>query len=141
MSILTVTELEKSFGVDLLFSGVIFSINAGQKMGLVGRNGCGKTTLLRIVMGLETADAGRVSLASGRRLGYLRQEAGVHPENTVLEEVLLVFAPLREMESRLQALEHAMTETHSDTVMAETMAEYAEVRDAFDAAGGYHYAA
>jgi ATP-binding cassette, subfamily F, member 3 len=141
MSILTITDLEKSFGVDLLFSGVTFSINAGQKMGLVGRNGCGKTTLLRIVMGLETADGGRVSLASGRRLGYLRQEAAVHPENTILEEVLLVFAPLREMENRLQAMEHAMAEPGSDTQMADAMAEYAALRDAFDAAGGYHYAA
>jgi len=45
MSILTVSDLEKGFGVDLLFSEVTFSITAGQKMGLVGRNGCGKTTL------------------------------------------------------------------------------------------------
>jgi ATP-binding cassette subfamily F protein 3 len=139
MSILTVTELEKSFGVDLLFSGVTFSVAAGQKMGLVGRNGCGKTTLLRILMGLETADAGKISLAAGRRLGYLRQEAPVHPDNTILEEVRLVFKPLQEMEAKVKAAEHAMTEAKTDADIERTMAEYAELRDAFEAAGGYHF--
>ena len=73
MSILTVANLGKSYGTDLLFQDVNFSIAAGQKMGLVGRNGCGKTTLLRILLGQELADTGKVSLAAGRSLSYLRQ--------------------------------------------------------------------
>ena len=139
MSILTVSDLEKSFGVDLLFSGVTFSIAAGQKMGLVGRNGCGKTTLLRIIMGLEIADGGKVALAAGRRLGYLRQEAPVHPDNTILEEVRLIFKPLQEMEAKVQAAEHAMTEASTDADIERLMAEYSQLRDAFEAAGGYHF--
>ncbi|WP_119324526.1 ABC-F family ATP-binding cassette domain-containing protein [Capsulimonas corticalis] len=139
MSILTVSDLEKGFGVDLLFRGVTFSIAAGQKMGLVGRNGCGKTTLLRILMGLETPDAGRVSLANGRRLGYLRQEAPVHPEHTIWEEVQQIFEPLREMEATLQVLEHEMTDATTDEALERVMAQYSDMRDAFEAAGGYHY--
>ena len=92
MSILTVTNLEKSYGTDLLFQEVNFSIAAGQKMGLVGRNGCGKTTLLRILLGQELPDTGKAALAAGRSLGYLRQEAPVHPEHTILEEAQSVFA-------------------------------------------------
>ena len=107
MSILTVSDLEKGFGVDLLFSEVTFSIGAGQKMGLVGRNGCGKTTMLRILMGLEVADKGKISLASGRRLGYLRQEAPVNPDNSIIEEVRLVFKPLEEMAAKLSDAEQA----------------------------------
>ncbi len=93
MSILTVSNVAKSFAADLLFSEITFSLAAGQKMGLIGRNGGGKTTLLRILLGQETPEpsvvgplntvvAPRVSLAAGRRLGYLRQEAPVHPEHT-----------------------------------------------------------
>ena len=72
MSILTVTNLSKSFGADQLFSDITFSIAAGQKFGLVGRNGGGKTTLLRILMGQELPDttgatpARRVSVWQGR---------------------------------------------------------------------------
>ena len=141
MSILTVSNLEKSYGTDLLFREITFSIAAGQKMGLVGRNGCGKTTLLRILLGQELPDGGKVALAAGRRLGYLRQEAPVHPEHTLLEEVQTVFAPLRAMEARMQELEAAMEGAQTDDELEQTMAGYSEVRDAFDAAGGYHYAA
>ena len=138
MSILTVSDLEKGFGVELLFSEVTFSITAGQKMGLVGRNGCGKTTLLRILMGLETADKGKISLASGRRLGYLRQEAPVHPDNSIIEEVRLVFKPLQEMAAKVEAAEHAMTDATDDAEIERLMHEYSELRDKFEAAGGYH---
>jgi ATP-binding cassette subfamily F protein 3 len=141
MSILTVSLLEKSFGTDLLFTDVTFSIAAGQKMGLVGRNGCGKTTLLRILLGQEQADTGKVSLAAGRRLGYLRQEAPVHPEHTLMEEILTVFAPLRVLEAKMQTLEQTMETAQTDEALEQTMNEYSEVRDEFDVAGGYHYAA
>ena len=141
MSILTVSTLEKSYGTDLLFRDVTFSIAAGQKMGLVGRNGCGKTTLLRILLGQELPDGGKVTLAAGRRLGYLRQEAPVHPEHTLLEEVQTVFAPLHAMEAQMQNLEGAMEVAQSDEALEQTMEAYSAVREAFDAAGGYHYAA
>ncbi len=153
MSILTVTNVAKSFGSDLLFSNVTFKIEAGQKMGLVGRNGCGKTTLLRILLGQEVSDAspvptadgtkmvqGKATLAHGRRLGYLRQEAPVHPEHTIMEEIQTVFAPVRALEAQLGVLEEAMTDAGDDALLEAAMNEYARVRDAFDAAGGYHYA-
>src|SRR3712207_1091355 len=98
MSILTVANVAKSFAADLLFTQVSFSLAAGQKMGLIGPNGGGKTTLLRILLGQETPDpsivgplntvvAPHVGLAAGRRMGYLRQEAPVHPERTIEEEI------------------------------------------------------
>ncbi len=141
MSILTVSNLEKSFGTDLLFQGVTFSIAAGQKLGLVGRNGCGKTTLLRILLGQELPDVGKVSLAAGRRLGYLRQEAPVHPEHTIMEEVQSVFAPVRLLEAEVTRWEHAMSEAATDDALETAMDEYAHAREAFEAAGGYRHEA
>jgi len=137
MSILTVIGVGKSFGVDLLFQGVSFSISAGQKMGLVGRNGSGKTTLLRVLLGQELPDGGRVSLAAGRTLGYLKQEASVHPEHTILEEAESVFAPLRAVEARLRTLEAEM-ENDPDH-LEQLLTEYSAERDRFEAAGGYQF--
>lgn len=137
MSILTVSNLEKSFGTDLLFRDVTFSIAGGQKFGLVGRNGCGKTTLLKILLGQEEADGGRVALAAGRRLGYLRQEAPVHPEHTIWEEVQQVYLPLRHLEHQIKAVEDEMTAAVSDDALTEIMARYAHLREEYETAGGY----
>ena len=137
MSILTVANLGKSYGTDLLFQEVSFSIAAGQKVGLVGRNGCGKTTLLRILMGQELADTGKAALAAGRSLGYLRQEAPVHPEHTIWEEIQTVFAPLRACEAEMQRWEEAMSAADTDDALEVAMEEYGHAREAFEAAGGY----
>jgi ATP-binding cassette subfamily F protein 3 len=147
MSILTVANVAKSFGADLLFSEVSFSLAAGQKMGLIGRNGGGKTTLLRILLGQETPDpsvlAGgtvahpRVSLAAGRRMGYLRQEAPVHPEHTVAQEIEAALAPIRAAQSRIETAEHAMAGTDDEAALEAALAEYAAAQDAFEALGGY----
>ncbi|MGI4788135.1 MAG: ribosomal protection-like ABC-F family protein [Janthinobacterium lividum] len=137
MSILTVANIGKSYGTDLLFQEVSFSIAAGQKLGLVGRNGCGKTTLLRILLGQELPDTGKAGLAAGHSLGYLRQEAPVHPEHTIWEEIQMVFAPLREREAEMQRWEEAMSSAETDEALETAMEEYGHAREAFEAAGGY----
>jgi len=141
MSILTVTNLEKSYGTDLLFQEVNFSIAAGQKLGLVGRNGCGKTTLLRILLGQELPDAGKAALAAGRSLGYLRQEAPVHPEHTILEEARSVFDAVRALEAEVQRWEEAMSSAEADDALEAAMDAYSHAREAFEAAGGYRHEA
>ena len=141
MSILTVTNLEKSYGTDLLFSEVNFAVAAGQKLGLVGRNGCGKTTLLRILLGQELPDTGRAALASGHTLGYLRQEAPVHPEHSIIEEARSVFAPVRKLEAALQHWEEAMGSADTDDALEAAMEAYSHAREAFEAAGGYRHEA
>ena len=141
MSILTVTNIEKSYGTDLLFQEVNFSIAAGQKLGLVGRNGCGKTTLLRILLGQELPDTGKAALAAGRNLGYLRQEAPVHPEYTILEEAQSVFAPVRLLQADVQRWEEAMSSAETDDALETAMEEYSHAREAFEAAGGYRHEA
>ncbi len=137
MSILTVTNLEKSYGTDLLFQEINFSVAAGQKMGLVGRNGCGKTTLLRILLGQELPDTGKAALAAGHSLGYLRQEAPVHPEHTILEEAQSVFLGVRALEAEVQKWEEAMSSAATDETLETAMESYSHAREAFEAAGGY----
>ncbi|MDX1933121.1 MAG: ABC-F family ATP-binding cassette domain-containing protein [Capsulimonadales bacterium] len=147
MSLLTVVNVAKSFGAELLFTDIQFSLAAGQKMGLIGRNGGGKTTLIRILLGQETPDASvgpknellhpRIAMASGRRMGYLRQEAPVHPEHTIEQEIDEALAPLRAIERRLQDAEHAMSTATDDAALEKAMADYTAAQDDFEAHGGY----
>jgi ATP-binding cassette subfamily F protein 3 len=148
MSILTVANVAKSYAADLLFTEITFSLAAGQKMGLIGRNGGGKTTLLRIILGQETPDPSivgpfntiltpRVNLAAGRRMGYLRQEAPVHPEHTIAEEIEAALAPIRAVQARIVEAEHAMSDAPDDAALEKAMADYTAAHDEFETRGGY----
>ncbi len=138
MSMLTISNLGFAFGDYDVFLGISATIPNDGKIGLVGPNGIGKTTLLRVLAGLAQASSGSVTLARGTRIGYLRQEAvdafaGRH--NTVHDEMLAVFAGLREQEAMLHDLEHRMAEAHTDDLLA----EYSAAQEAFERAGGYDY--
>lgn len=87
MNLLTVENLAKSYGERILFEQVSLSINEGDKIGLIGVNGTGKTTFLEVLTGREPADAGKISLSSGVRLEYLSQNPDFSGQATVLEQV------------------------------------------------------
>jgi len=89
---IAVDNLSKSFGAQLLFDGISFKINRKERVGLVGRNGHGKTTLFRIIAGLESADSGTVSVPKNYRIGYVEQEP-VFSAETVLQEAALGLPP------------------------------------------------
>ena len=86
-SLLSVNELALSYGNQRLLDGVTLAVSPGEKVGLVGRNGCGKTSLLKILVGTERADAGEVSLRKGLRTGYLPQEFELDGAKTVLQNI------------------------------------------------------
>jgi len=90
---IAVDSLSKSFGAQLLFDGISFKINRKERVGLVGRNGHGKTTLFRIIAGLESADSGTVSIPKNYRIGYVEQEPAFRAE-TVLQEAALGLPPV-----------------------------------------------
>src|ERR1051326_2480676 len=136
MSLLTVNNLEKSFGVETILDGVSFRLEWGQKLGLVGRNGAGKTTLLRILTGQMEADRGSVNYLKGVRFGYLRQEQMVEHGWTVYQEAQDAFAPVLEMERRLRELEHQMAESHGEALES-VLEEYGLMHDRFEAMGGF----
>src|SRR5512146_148442 len=96
----------KRFGEKLLFEDLDWLITAHERVGLVGANGTGKTTLLKILAGLETLDYGTLSSAKGITAGYLAQDGLSLSGRTVFDECLSVFAHLREMEREMEALSH-----------------------------------
>ncbi len=130
--------LTKSFGPRTLFSGVSFRIGPGDRLAIVGRNGVGKTTLLRILAGLEEADGGSVSIPRGERVALHDQRPDASAAGTVREYVEQWLSYARDAEERLAAIEARMA---SGDHGAETMAEYERAHSDLDAAGGYHWRA
>ncbi len=138
MSLLTVTNVEKSFGVESILKDVSFRLEWGRKMGLVGRNGVGKTTLLKILCNLMEADKGSVQYARGIRYGYLSQQPIRDEEGTVYKAAKQAFAPVLQMEERLRSLEMRMHDAHeSESSLSSIMEEYGLLRERFEWMGGY----
>ncbi len=138
MSLLTVTNVEKSFGVESILKDVSFRLEWGRKMGLVGRNGVGKTTLLKILCNLMEADKGSVQYARGIRYGYLSQQPIRDEEGTVYKAAKQAFAPVLQMEERLRSLEMRMHNAHeSESSLSSIMEEYGLLRERFEWMGGY----
>src|SRR5690606_20432254 len=107
----TATELSHAYGAAELFHDLSLAVEARDRIGLVGPNGVGKTTLLLALAGLLEPSAGQVEQATGLTIGYLRQEAVLTfagRENSVYEEMLTAFAALRQRESELAAMEAAL---------------------------------
>ncbi|MFQ5812074.1 MAG: ATP-binding cassette domain-containing protein [Anaerolineae bacterium] len=136
MSIVTANELAKSYGDQDVFWDVSLRIARGDKIALVGPNGTGKTTLLRIIADLETPTAGRVHRARNLRIGYLPQEAELPSQRTLYEEMLTVFADLRTQQAELRRLEQQMADP---TQREGALKRYGEALQAFELAGGYRY--
>jgi len=136
MSLLTANGLAKSFGPVDIFSDVTLSIPHRGRMGLVGPNGVGKTTLLRILLGEEEPSAGEVQYARGLRMAYLPQEARLLTDRTLWQECLTVFADLINRQTELARLESAM----AIPAEAETaLAAYGRLQEEFEGLGGYTF--
>ncbi|AIE84388.1 ABC-F family ATP-binding cassette domain-containing protein [Fimbriimonas ginsengisoli] len=131
--ILSVSNVAKSFGVDRVLTGVTFRIDAREKVALVGRNGTGKTTLLKIITRQMEPDSGGVQLAKGAKVGYLRQEAPVSLGRTVIEEAESAVERQLELRARMAELEQRLENGPTE----EELDEYALIHEHFLEAEGY----
>jgi ATP-binding cassette subfamily F protein 3 len=114
-------------------------INPGEHVGLVGRNGAGKTTIFRLISGEETPDRGDVVRARGLRLGLLEQHIHFDAGSTVHESALAAFGHLQQIEHEMHELEHRMAEATDD--LERVLERYSELQTAFEREGGFEYAA
>ncbi len=136
MSVITVSNLSKSYGHRDIFAGVTFGVARGARLAIVGPNGIGKTTLLRILVGEDEASSGTVYRARGARIGYLPQEADFDTTGTLWGECLDVFADLIRQQAALHELEIQM----ADPARAQDILEkYGEMQHQFELRGGYTY--
>jgi len=134
VSVVVVEQLEKSFGHHTVFRHVGFALGWGERAGLVGPNGVGKTTLLDLIAGRQAPDGGRIALARAARVGYLTQEPELPEGRTVRDAALSAFTQLEAIEARLAALGAGMA---GGDASAETLAAYGELQSRFEQGGGY----
>jgi ATP-binding cassette subfamily F protein 3 len=136
MSLLTASNLSKSFGPDDIFDGLSLAIPQGARIAIVGANGVGKTTLLRILIGEDVPSEGSIQHAKDLTVGYLPQEATLTEEGTLWELCLPAFADLIAMQAELENMMTAM----ADPDQAETaLARYGALEQTFERRGGYTY--
>lgn len=105
MAMVRLENVNKGFGAVALFCGISFEIQRGDRVGLIGVNGCGKTTLLRMLLGQESIDDGRMDIASGVRIAYVEQHADFDGNATLYSYALEAYRPLLNMEEELARLE------------------------------------
>jgi ATP-binding cassette subfamily F protein 3 len=136
MSLITANNLSKSFGPMDLFSGVSFAIPKGSRLALVGPNGCGKTTLLRILVGLDEPSGGKISRAKAVRIGYLPQEAEFEMDGTVWDACFAVFTDLITRQGELEKLEAEMS---APETRDQALDRYGPLQHEFERRGGYTF--
>ncbi|MEA5039982.1 MAG: ABC-F family ATP-binding cassette domain-containing protein [Clostridiaceae bacterium] len=132
MAEISVQELHKYFGEEHILKGLSFDLNVGARAGIVGPNGCGKTTLLRILAGELEPDGGAVAITKGSRIGLLKQLPVYDPDITVQQVLWQAFSHIEEMGAEIHAMEKAMA-----AGQAVDMNRYGVLQTAFETAGGY----
>ncbi|EGO62269.1 ABC-F family ATP-binding cassette domain-containing protein [Acetonema longum] len=136
MSILKAENLMKAFGVDTLFHSVGFELRRGEKVGLIGANGTGKTTLMRCLLGFVKPDDGQVSLPPGEIIGYVEQAAG-QGGGTLYEELRSAYQDLLLCQEKIRRLETAIANRPAGDELDRLMKEYAAAVERFEWGGGY----
>ena len=135
MGSLKVIGLEKAYGIRTLFSNVNFEVMRGDKVGLVGANGTGKTTLMRILLGREENDGGQVVMDRADTVGYVEQQASFS-HDTLYEELRSAFSDLITLRAEKERMEHAIAAGDAGT---EELAAYGNLVTRFEAMDGYDF--
>ena len=138
MIVLSAQNVAKSFGINTVLKDVSFTLQQGDRMGLVGVNGCGKSTLMKIIAGLDAPDSGEISMVRGTRVGYLAQQDMVTHGASIWAELEKVYEPVFEMEKRLRVLEKEMEHAHENpSSFSQLSSEYDRLTRRFEEADGY----
>jgi ATP-binding cassette subfamily F protein 3 len=130
-------NIKKSYGGHEILRGVSFQVNPNEKIGLVGRNGAGKTTVFRVITGEETADSGDVIKINNLKLGLLEQNVQFSDDETVHTSALSAFQKIHDIEAEMRLLEKQMESDSS----SEILERYAELQTEFEQEDGFSYTA
>lgn len=131
------SNIEKSYAGHQILRDVSFQINPGDRAGLVGRNGAGKTTVFKVILGEEAPDRGDVIKMNGLRLGLLEQHVSLTPGETVHTAALSAFKRIHDLEAEMRSLELKMVDDHSEEILN----RYATLQEEFELADGFSYSA
>ncbi|MDR1577647.1 MAG: ABC-F family ATP-binding cassette domain-containing protein [Deltaproteobacteria bacterium] len=139
MSLVSFSEVTRFHGRQDVLDGVTWSIEPGERVGLVGRNGAGKTTIIRLILGDENPDSGQVTRARGLKIGYLPQDIMAQADQKLLDLVLDTDPEYRRLEFELQQVEEALknVEAHSHSALLELVERQGHLWHRFESMGGW----
>ncbi len=142
MTILSVSDIRLEYGTDIILQKINFSINEGDRLGIVGVNGAGKSTLLRIIAGVTEPSGGNVYIAKGKSIGMLEQNAMLESDKTLADEMATAFPECVRLENALETL-HKEIESRSnephDAAYEDMIARFSSMTEKFREVGGYEY--
>ena len=144
MILLQVQQVARYFGADTLFENVSLDVSDNSRIALVGRNGVGKSTLLKMIIGNESPDAGQITKKKGLTIGYLAQNTGLESDKTIYAEMLSVFERLQIMEKNLHEMEAEIADPgadHSSSAYSQLLNQYDQLLHDFEEQNGYGYEA
>jgi len=133
---LALKEIEKYFGGNSIFSNITFEVQMGGRVGLIGRNGCGKTTVFKIIAGIENLDKGSISIKKNSTIGYLHQIPDYPEKFKVVDVLKIAFQIQYEINSKLKILEANMSSLKGNELEYE-LRKYGELNELYEAKGGY----
>ena len=143
MIILSCSNIALSFGANIILENISFSVQETEKVGIVGVNGAGKSSLFKTISGVLQSDSGEVFRAKGYKIGYLEQNSGLDSDNSIWDELISTYSHLIEMEKRLKYLEEEISTISSsagdEQRLSSLMKEYSLLTDKFSRSGGYEY--
>ena len=138
MPIITGKDISKAYGTDIIFEDVCFGLEKGDRIGIVGANGTGKTTLLSIIAGDMEATSGSLYIRNDVNIGYLRQQNQFGGSGTVRSQAEKSFTHLFDMEKKLESLQLAISD-HESGSFERDLEEYTRLMDEYEQKGGYTY--
>jgi len=136
-SVISLSNISKQYGRQVLFVDASFQLNPDDKVGLVGPNGSGKTTIFRMLVGEEAADDGDISVPKRVTIGYFRQDVEEMAGRSVLDEAIAGSGRLGALHHELEELQHAMSDPDRAGDLDRILARFGEVQDEYDHLGGY----
>src|SRR5436190_8201250 len=134
---ITFSRINKQYGRQILFVDASFQLNPGEKVGLVGPNGSGKTTIFRMITGEEVADEGELAVPKKLTVGYFRQDVEEMSGRSVLDEVTAGSGRVGDLHHELEQLNHAMSDPGPAGGMDAVLARFGEVQEEYEHLGGY----